>query len=87
MGGPSRRSWSVAGDSSCVSTRRHIVKAFDDAWLEIAPSFAKAGLQAEPARVTLANAILSVATEDSRDSDELKNAGLQAMAQAYRLPA
>jgi hypothetical protein len=64
-----------------------IVKAFDDAWLEIAPSFAKAGLQAEPARVTLANAILSVATEDSRDSDELKNAGLQAMAQAYRLPA
>jgi hypothetical protein len=31
-------------------------------------------------RLTLANAILEVAREDSRDSDELKNAGLQAMA-------
>jgi len=33
----------------------------------------------------LANAILSVAREDSRDSEELKNLGLQSMAMHYRV--
>jgi hypothetical protein len=61
-----------------------IGKAFDDAWAEIGPGFSKNGLQAQSARMTLANAILEVATEDSRDADELKNAALQAMALAYR---
>jgi hypothetical protein len=51
---------------------------------EIAPCFSRSGLQAQSVRLTLANAILEVAREDSRDSDELKNAGLQAMALAYR---
>jgi hypothetical protein len=63
-----------------------IGKAFDDAWAEIGPTLARAGRQAESARLTLANAILSVATEDSRDADELKTAGLKAMAHTYRLP-
>ena len=66
-------------------TLKVIGKAFDDAWAEIAPTAAKAGLQPETARMTLANAILSVATADSRDSGELKNAGLKAMTQTYRL--
>jgi hypothetical protein len=63
-----------------------IGKAFDDAWAEIGPTFAKAGMQPEAARLTLANAILSAATADSRDPDELKNMGLKAMAHTYRLP-
>jgi hypothetical protein len=40
-----------------------IGKAFDDAWAEIGPGFSKNGLQAQSARMTLANAILEEATE------------------------
>jgi hypothetical protein len=72
------------GASYGPETLKVIIKAFDDAWDEIAPCFSRSGLQAQSVRLTLANAILEVAREDSRDSDELKNAGLQAMALAYR---
>ena len=65
-------------------TLKVIGKAFDDAWGEIGPCFSKSGLQAQSVRLTLANAILEVAAEDSRDADELKNAALEAMALAYR---
>ena len=46
-----------------------IGKAFDDAWSEIAPCFSRTGLQAQSVRLTLANAILDVATESSRDPE------------------
>ncbi len=72
------------GASYGPETLKVIVKAFDDAWEEIGPCFARSGLQAQSVRLTLANAILEVAREDSRDSEKLKNAGLQAMALAYR---
>ena len=65
-------------------TLKVIGKAFDDAWAEIGPCFSKNGLKAESVRLTLANAILEVASEYSRDADELKNAALQAMALTYR---
>jgi hypothetical protein len=76
----------IKGVGACYDpeTLKVISKAFDDAWSEISPHFAKNGLKAEAVRRTLANAILEVAAEDSRDSDELKNAGLRAMALAYR---
>jgi hypothetical protein len=76
----------INGVGACYGpeTLKVISKAFDDAWSEISPHFARNGLKAESVRRTLANAILEVATEDSRDSDELKNAGLRAMALAYR---
>jgi hypothetical protein len=54
------------------------------AWDEIGPCFSRSGLEAQSVRLTLANAILEVAREDSPHSDELKHAGLQAMALAYR---
>ena len=38
----------------------------------------------EKARLKLANAVLSIADEDSRDVDVLKNAALQRMALDYR---
>ena len=59
-------------------TLKVIGKAFDDAWAEIATNFTET--KAEAARFELANAILSVAKEDSRNAEELKNAALQAMA-------
>ena len=54
-------------------------EAFDQAWAEIASHFASDS-------VALCNAILSVASEDSRDVEVLKKAGLQPMARNYKLP-
>jgi len=56
--------------------------AFDAAWAEIAGNFD--GDQTEMARLKLANAILANATEQSRDAEVLKRAGLAAMALDYR---
>ena len=68
-------------------TLKVITKAFDDAWSEIASQFNQTGLQSEAARLKLANAVLSVAKEDSRDANELKNAALQIMAANCRARA
>jgi hypothetical protein len=57
-----------------------IGKAFDEAWLEIAGNFGTDPLQIEAARLRLAEAVLSVAHEDSRDAATLKRAALQRMA-------
>jgi len=59
-----------------------IGKAFDDAWAEIGSQFDIQ--QAQLVRLRLARALLSVAREDSRDPDELKNAALQTLALNYR---
>jgi hypothetical protein len=55
-----------------------IGKAFDDAWAEIGPALT-GDLQIEGARLRLANAILSVAREDSRDAAVMKEAALRIM--------
>ena len=57
---------------------RVIGQAFDDAWAEIAGNFSGA-LQIEAARIRLATAILSIATDASRDADALKRAALKHM--------
>ena len=72
----------IQGATYGPETLKVIGKAFDDAWSEVGSQFD--GLQAQPARLKLAEALLSVAREDSRDPDELKNAALQIMAWAYR---
>src|SRR5262245_44493028 len=56
-----------------------IGEAFDAAWAEIAPTFGNDPVAIEGARMNLANVLLSIATEDSRDGDALKNAALQRM--------
>ena len=61
-----------------------IGKAFDDAWSEISGHFSNNGLQSQSARLKLAHAVLAVARDESRDSNELKNAALQVMAMNYR---
>jgi len=58
-------------------------EAFDKAWSEIEGSIG-CDQAREAARLKLATAILSVATEDSRDVEVLKKAALQAMAGDYR---
>ena len=55
-------------------------EAFDAAWAEIAGNFGNDPVVIDAARVKLANAILSIASEDSRDVEDLKRAALQAMA-------
>jgi hypothetical protein len=57
-------------------------QAFDQAWTEIAGNF-NDPIQIEGARLSLANALLSIATDDSRDVEVLKRAALQVMANKY----
>ena len=59
-------------------------QAFDEAWSTIAGNFGSDPQDIEKARLRLANAILSIADEDSRDVDVLKRAALQRMALDYR---
>ena len=61
-----------------------ISQAFDEAWHEIAGNFGSDPRDIELARLRLANAVLSVASEESRDVEALKNGALQAMALTYR---
>jgi hypothetical protein len=61
-----------------------MTKAFDDAWSEIAPHFDGDRQQVQSARLRLADAILSVASEHSRDPEQLKNQALEVMALGYR---
>jgi hypothetical protein len=62
-----------------------IGQAFDAAWTEVAGNFGDDPDRVEIARLKLANAMLSVADEDSRDVQVLKRAALQAMANDYRV--
>jgi len=61
-----------------------IGQAFDQAWAAIAPHFGDDPEDIERARFRLANAVLSVASEESRDVEVLKRGSLQAMALGYR---
>ena len=74
----------IDGASFGPEALRAIGQAFDAAWTEIARHFVGDRLLEERARLRLANAILSVATEESRDIQVLKRAGLQAMALDYK---
>ena len=58
-----------------------MTQAFDQAWSVIARNISQDAGQA--ARLRLANALLSVATDDSRDVVALKRKALEAMALSY----
>jgi hypothetical protein len=58
-------------------------EAFDSAWSSIAGNFGNDEREIQSARRTLAEALLSVATEHERDPEALKNRALQAMAMQY----
>jgi len=52
-------------------------QAFDQAWAEIADNFGASVVEVEAARLRLAEAVLSVAAEDSTDVPALKHAALR----------
>ena len=59
-------------------------EAFDAAWAEIAGNFGDDSIDVEKARLRLADALLSIADEDSRDVEVLKRAALARMALDYK---
>jgi hypothetical protein len=61
-----------------------ITRAFEEAWSNIGGNFGTDPQDIEKARMRLATALLSVASEHSRDVQALKRAGLEAMALNYR---
>jgi hypothetical protein len=64
-------------------TLKVLSQAFDEAWASIERDIACHQLR-EAMRLKLATALLSIASDDSRDVDVLKRAALQAMAGDYR---
>jgi hypothetical protein len=74
----------IDGASFGPEALKVISQAFDTAWLEIAGNFGDDSGDIERARNKLAIALLSVASEDSRDEELLKQAALQRMALNYR---
>ena len=61
-------------------TLKVLYQVFDDAWNSIAADFGDNPLAIGAARLKLANAILSLATEGTRNAKQLKTAALEIMA-------
>ena len=61
-----------------------ICQAFDAAWNQIKDNFGDNPTVVEEARCRLANSVLSVAHEDSRNVEALTRGALEAMARNYR---
>src|SRR5262245_47974694 len=70
----------IANASYGPVTLKVICTAFDRAWEQIKHHFDYDALAVEAARLRLANAILDVAQEDSRDATELKDRALRDLA-------
>jgi hypothetical protein len=64
-------------------TLKALSQAFDEAWASIERDIGCDQLR-EATRLKLATALLSIASDDSRDVQVLKRAALQAMAGDYR---
>jgi hypothetical protein len=74
----------IDGASLGLAALKAIGRAFDEAWARIARNFGDDPKEIEEARYWLANAMVSVAREESRDVEMLKRAALEAMALGYR---
>ena len=72
----------IDGASFGPDALKAIGDAFDAAWAEISGRFGNDPVMIAAARLKLANAVLSVASEDSRDVEALKRGALQAMARS-----
>ena len=71
----------IEGTSYGPEALNAMTQAFDQAWSVIAGNISRD--TSEAARQRLANALLSVATDDSRDAKALKRKALEAMALSY----
>jgi hypothetical protein len=74
----------IAGAAFGPDALKTIAQAFDEAWERIAGNFGTDVATVNGARAKLADAVLSVASENTRDVEELKKAALEAMALNYR---
>jgi hypothetical protein len=74
----------VDGASFGPAALKALGQAFDEAWTAIAGNFGDDPADIEKARLKLANALLSVASEDSHDVEMLQKAALRVMALSYR---
>jgi hypothetical protein len=74
----------IDGASYGPDALKAIGRAFDEAWAQIAGNFGSDPVVIDAARLKLANALLSVADDDSRDVEVLRQAALQRMALDYR---
>jgi hypothetical protein len=72
----------IDGAAFGPATVKAIGQAFDQAWAEIGGGFEEP-LEIESARLRLAEAVLSIANEDSTDVAALKAGALQVMARDY----
>ena len=73
----------IDGASFGPETLKVVGAAFDRAWEVIAQNFGNDPADIDRARLRLAEAMLSIAHEDSRDVEALKNGALEAMALRY----
>ena len=73
----------IEGASFGSETLNAMCEAFDQIWVRIAPSFSDVPGEIDAARMRLAEAILSVATEGSTDVAALKANAIYAMARHY----
>ena len=76
----------IDGASFGPEALKVMCRAFDEAWQSIQGNFGNDPQDIERARLRLARALLSVASEDCRDVEALKRGALEAMALAYRKP-
>ena len=74
----------INGASLGPATLKAMGEAFDQAWTEVGRNFSSMPVEIEAARLRLAEAMLSVATEDSTDVAALKARALQEMGENYR---
>ena len=72
------------GASFGPESMKAISQAFDTAWESIAGHFGDNPKVIEEARFRLANSVLSVATDESRNVEVLARGALEAMARSYR---
>jgi hypothetical protein len=70
----------IDGASFGPDALKAIGEAFDAAWAEIAGNYGNVPVDIDNARYRLANALISVASEDSRDVEALKRGALEEMA-------
>jgi hypothetical protein len=74
----------IFGASYGPEALKAIGQVFDEAWLEISGNFGDDAVDIQKVRIRLAGALLSIAHEDSRDVEVLKQAAFERMALDYK---
>ena len=76
----------IADSSYGPDTLKVLFQAFDEAWKEVAPLTGQNEMAVEAARLRLASIVLTVATSESRDAEQIKSAALILMNMGRKVP-